>query len=188
MTSPNESSVLAWSKTIDGVRFRAFAFTQGCGRPDCEACNSMEANGPVWACFMNPRPLEAEAYGDEWCLCLLAWGPNELVEHFEEAVADMHMAEEHQQEFWRKVVALIGVRWGELVERPYEFAVKHKSALDECMDNDGLVGQLIKKATPEQLREVREAKRTGDGGEFGRAFGKLFWDLVQAHRSKRSGS
>jgi hypothetical protein len=193
MTSPNESAVLAWSKTIDAVRFRAFAFPEGCDDPECEFCRGLEGS-PVWAAFMRPRPLRDETTGlleeprDEWCLCMIAWGNGELAdnEHFENVIEQMDMLEEFQQEFWRKVVALIGVEWSVVTKRPYEFAVRHKLALNECMSG-GLVTELMERSTPEQLRKVRDAKKES-GGRFGEAFGQLFWELIGKYRDQRRGS
>lgn len=190
MDSPNQGAVLAWSKTIDGVRFRAFAFPEGCDDPNCPVCGDMSENGPVWAVFMRPRQPADDEQLDEWCLCLLAWGPNELAhdDRFAEGIKQLHMAEEFQQQFWRKVSALVGVKWTTVVERPYEFAVRHKKALDEVMNEAGLVGQLVKASTPEQLREVRDTKRDGEGFAFGEAFGRLFWQMVGRFRDERRGS
>lgn len=190
MHDPNESAVLAWSKTIDGCKFRAFAFTGGCGRDDCEVCSRISEAVPVWAVFMNP-----DEDHDEWCLCMLAWAGDALLEdedgfdgppksRLESVLTDeLGLTDEDQIGFWQKVIALCGVEWSQLTKRPYEYALRQKAGLDEIANPNGLVSQLVKEASADQLRRVRESKTQG-GMAFGTAFGALFWELVERFRHR----
>lgn len=186
MADPDSDNYLAWSKTIDGVRVRAFAFTEGCSNPDCDACMSLEAE-PVWAVFTQPRPEEDAARRDEWCLTALMWGnpDDETLTRF--MVEGMSITDDEVQAKQRKLAALMGVPWAEVVRAPYHLAATQHHALEE-FTGQGLLAGIINEADEEQLRELRTSWRSGQGESFGAAFGRLWWSLVQATRRRHRGS
>lgn len=178
---PDRSTFLAWSKTIQGIRFRAFAFTEGCGRDDCDACRAAAAEGspPVWAVYVQPRPDL-----DEWCLGMVAYGFFEGEDgkrKLEEAAAKLVLDGETPREEWCKLAALIGTQWTVVRADPFTIAREQKEASDEFMAGGGLLEKIFQHAEEEELRQVRISHREG-GKPFGEAFGSLWAQLVKRFR------
>lgn len=179
----NESTYLAWSKTIEETKFRAFAFTDGCG--ECEACRAAAADGspPVWAIFMQPR-----ADRDEWTLCTVALGhfKGDDRSKLEDAVIGLGFTNhEGVINRWRKLAALVGVPWHQVSAEPFTVAREQKEAGDEFFGH-GLLGRIFDAADEDELREVREEHRQG-ASSFGVTFGKLLWEVFKRTARRNRG-
>lgn len=181
----DESTYLAWSKTIEEIKFRAFAFTEGCGRSDCDACQHAEDDGnpPVWAVFMQPRPDH-----DEWCLSLIAYGTfaeEDGKAKLEDALRQTAFESGRPIEQWCKLAALVGLGWSAVVGDPFRVAAHQKEAADEFM-SPSIIGGLFRAANEEQLRGIRADYDQG-GAAFGRAVGRVWWELIKRHAAKHRG-
>lgn len=179
----DESTYLAWSKTIEGISFRAFAFTEGCDDPECDACQLLD-EAPVWAVFMRPREER-----DEWCLSLLAYGNfHGEFDRLETIVSKTtgFEDEEAMDRCWHKLAALIGEPWEVVSSVPYDIAVLQKDAADEFLGGHTLLSSIFRSATEDELREVRKSRESGES--FGQTVGKLWWTLIKRAARRNRGS
>lgn len=187
---PDDDTYLAWSRSIEGVKFRAFAFTSGCDDPDCDVCPHLSEEHPISVVFMSPRPGDGENDHDEWCFCMSTLGdvfaPD--AKPLEDIIVACQLLDDKEQRFWRKCAALFGLPWSRVTATPYHAALRQMSALDEVRGDEGtgIVKAIMDQATPAELRQVRDSHRHGSGFTFGQSFAELWWRLIrrQAKRGR----